>query len=248
MILIPQRLFDEPAVNTILRDGNVCILEKKLTQSLTNREGYISNHVVSILLSGQQQIKTYEDQLITINAGEILFIPRGLYHITDLLSAEGYFHSLLFYFGDDLVQEFLSTVRINEVQRTAIPEFLKLGTVPMVDLFAQSLLQIYRSQSIRDKNFLNLKILELLHLLNNLTTEKKFTEFLFQLTLPGKRNIRSFIENNFDKPLNIEDYAYLTGRSVSTFRRDFKARKRHLFLSKLKFLRVQYHSSFTNLN
>jgi AraC-like DNA-binding protein len=27
---------------------------------------------------------------------------------------------------------------------------------------------------------------------------------------------------NFGKPLNIEDYAYLTGRSVSTFNRDFK--------------------------
>ena len=27
---------------------------------------------------------------------------------------------------------------------------------------------------------------------------------------------------NFDKPLKMEDYAYLTGRSLSTFRRDFK--------------------------
>jgi len=31
------------------------------------------------------------------------------------------------------------------------------------------------------------------------------------------------METNFDKPLKIEDYAYLTGRSLSTFRRDFKA-------------------------
>ena len=31
------------------------------------------------------------------------------------------------------------------------------------------------------------------------------------------------MEKNFDKPLKIEDYAYLTGRSISTFRRDFKS-------------------------
>lgn len=68
-----------------------------------------------------------------------------------------------------------------------------------------------------------MKILELFHLLNHLVPEKEFTEFLFQLTLPKKRNIKTFVEHNFDKPLNIEDYAYLTGRSVSTFRRDFKA-------------------------
>ena len=30
------------------------------------------------------------------------------------------------------------------------------------------------------------------------------------------------MERNFDKPLTIEDYAYLTGRSESTFRREFK--------------------------
>jgi AraC-like DNA-binding protein len=31
------------------------------------------------------------------------------------------------------------------------------------------------------------------------------------------------MEKNYDKPLKMEDYAYLTGRSLSTFRRDFKA-------------------------
>ncbi len=223
MILIPQRLFGEEGVKTILRDGNVCILEKQLTQSLINREGYISNHVISILLSGQQQIKTYEEQRIVINAHEVLFIPRGLYHITDLLPKQGHFRSLLFYFGDDIVQEFLSTVRVDKIKRTDVSEYLKLGTVPTVDLFAKSLIQIYKDEKVKDKSFLDLKILELLHLLNNLVTEEKFTEFLFQLTLPKKRNIRTFIESNFDKPLTIEDYAYLTGRSVSTFRRDFKA-------------------------
>jgi AraC-like DNA-binding protein len=29
------------------------------------------------------------------------------------------------------------------------------------------------------------------------------------------------MEANFHKPLSIEDYAYLTGRSLSSFRRDF---------------------------
>lgn len=222
MILIPQRLFDFPQVNTILRDGNTCILEKRLTESLFDREGYISNHVIGILLSGQQQITTYEEQKIIINPGEILFIPRGLYHVTDLISEKGMFHSLLFYFGDELIQEFLSTVRVGKINKTAIPEFLKLGTIPVIQQFADSLIQIYQKQGLKNKSFLDLKILELLHLINDLATEQAFTEFLFQLTLPKKRNIKTFIENNFDKPLNIEDYAYLTGRSVSTFRRDFK--------------------------
>ena len=30
------------------------------------------------------------------------------------------------------------------------------------------------------------------------------------------------MESHFDKALKVEDYAYLTGRSLTTFRRDFK--------------------------
>lgn len=222
MIIIPQRLFGEPQVRTILRDGNTCILEKQLSQSLFNREGYISNHVISILLVGQQRITTYEDQQITVNGGEILLIPRGLYHITDLVPREGQFHSLLFYFGNDLIQDFLSGTPVQEVKREVVPEYLKLGVVPTIQQFAHSLLQVYRQPGLNNKRFLPIKILELLHLINDLVSEQRFADFLFQLTLPQRRNIGTFLENNFDKPLNIEDYAHLTGRSVSTFRRDFK--------------------------
>jgi AraC-like DNA-binding protein len=222
MILIPQRLFVDNEVKTIFRNGNTCILEKKLSQSLYEREGYISNHVISILLTGQQHIRTYEEKRITIKSGEVLFIPRGLYHITDLIPEKGHFHSLLFYFGDEIVQEFLSEVQVAEIERKQIPEFLRLGIVPNVSLFAESLIQIYQTKKHTGESILKLKILELMHLLNDLVSEKKFIEFLFQVTLPKRRNIKTFIENNFDKPLTIEDYAYLTGRSVSTFRRDFK--------------------------
>ena len=223
MILIPQRLFGAPQVNTILRDGNVCILKKSLTEPIVNREGYISNHVISILLSGEQHIKTYDDQLIKVKPQEVLFIPRGMYYISDLIPKEGKFESLLFYFDDSLIEEFLSTSKITEISKKAVPDHLKFGVVPSIQLFASSLISIYQTNQLRNKSFLNLKILELLFLLNGLAKEQQFANFLFRLTLPKKRNIKNFMEQNFDKPLKIEDYAYLTGRSLSTFRRDFKS-------------------------
>ena len=78
MIIIPQRLFHDPQVKTILRDGNVCVLKKSLSQPLVEREGYIANHVIAMLLSGEQGIRTYDEQQIRLRAGELLFIPRGL--------------------------------------------------------------------------------------------------------------------------------------------------------------------------
>ena len=223
MVLIPQRLFEDERVTTILRDGNVCILSKELSTSLIEREGYISNHVVSILLAGQQEIRPYDGPPIQVKANEVLFAPRGMYYVSDLVPKGGTFKSLLFYFDDSMIQEFLSTSKVTEVSRTSVPNHLKFGVVPSINVFAESLLHIYQGNQLRDKSFLRLKILELLYLLNTLAQEQQFANFLFQLTLPKKRNIKTFMERNFDKPLKIEDYAYLTGRSLSTFRRDFKS-------------------------
>ena len=223
MILIPQRLFESSQVKTILRDGNVCILKKSLTEPVVNREGYISNHVISIVLSGEQKIKTYDDEIIHVKPNEVLFIPRGMYYISDLIPKDGEFVSLLFYFDDSIIQEFLSTSKVTEISNKAVPDYLKFGVVPSLNLFAESLISIYQTQNLRNKNFLNLKILELLYLLNGLAKEQQFANFLFRLTLPKKRNIKVFMEKNYDKPFKMEDYAYLTGRSLSTFRRDFKS-------------------------
>ncbi|MEM9819999.1 MAG: AraC family transcriptional regulator [Bacteroidota bacterium] len=223
MILIPQILFDNPQVNVIFRDGNVCILQKELVAPVIKKEGYISNHVVSILMEGEQRIRTYEGELIKVEAGEVLFIPRGMYQITDLLPQGGHYRSLLFYFDDAVIQQFLSNSKVREVSRDDVPTFLRFGPVPSIHYFAHSFLEIYQPQKSKNKQLLHLKILELLHLLNDLASQQKFANFLFQLTLPKKRNIKVFMEQNFAKPLKIEDYAYLTGRSISTFRRDFKA-------------------------
>ena len=166
MILIPQRLFEDKQVKIILRDGNVCILEKELHQSIVKREGYISNHVISILLSGEQHIRTFDEQLIKVSPNEVLFIPRGMYQITDLLSKNAPFRSLLFYFDDSIIHAFLSTTKVTEISTKAVPSYLKFGVVPSIRLFADSLINIYQANNLRNKNFLKLKILELLYLLN----------------------------------------------------------------------------------
>lgn len=223
MILIPQRLFHNSQVTTLLRDGNVCILQKELTVPVIKREGYVSNHVISILLDGQQRIETQDGETIIVRPQEILFIPRGMYYISDLLPQNGTFKSLLFYFNNNLVEEFLSTSKITTISRQDVPSYLKFGVVPSIRSFAAALINIYTTKQLRGSHFLHLKILELLYLLHNLAPEQQFANFLFRLTLPKKRNIKSFMDSNFLKPLTVEDYAYLTGRSLSTFRRDFKA-------------------------
>lgn len=222
MILIPQRLFSDGNVRTILREGNNCVLYKTLPEELIGREAYVSNHVVSIVLAGEQRIRTYDESDIRIRAGEVVFLPRGVYYVSDLKPADGPFRSLLFYFDDATIHDFLARTQVQSVNREAGADHLKFVQSPAVRTFADALLTIFGKERMGNE-FLRLKTLELLHLIGAGTTSRKFAEFLFRITLPRKRNIHSFMERNFDKPLKVEDYAYLTGRSETTFRRDFKA-------------------------
>lgn len=220
MILVPQRLFTAPTVRVLARDGNNAVLLKTLPAEQVDREAYVANHVVSLILSGRQVIRTYDEKVVSARAGEALFLPRGMYYVTDLLPAKGAFSSLLFYFDDDAVQRFLSDVLVTEVERDAGPNHLRFPASPSLQAFTAGTLGL--AAGTLSKPLLRLKTQELLHLLHQLTGSKAFARFLFRLTLPRRRNLRQFMEANYGKPLGVEDYAYLTGRSVSSFRRDFR--------------------------
>lgn len=236
MILVPQRLFSAPTVQTLARDGNNCLLHKQLPTAQLEREAYVANHAVSLVQSGRQVIRTYEDNIVTAQAGEALFLPRGVYYITDLLPASKQpFSSLLCYFDDTTIHRFLSTLTVTEVDRSQAPDHLKFPERPSLTAFTDTCLQLGQD-GVLTKPLLELKTLELLHLLHGLADRQTFAQFLFRLTLPKRRNLRQFMEHNYTKPLGVEDYAYLTGRSVSSFRRDFRA---HFGTTPNKWLRRQ---------
>ncbi|MEM6768961.1 MAG: AraC family transcriptional regulator [Bacteroidota bacterium] len=222
MILVPQRLFTAATVQVIARDGNNCLLYKQLTVAQQEREAYVANHVVSIVLSGRQVIRTYEDNTITASAGEAILLSRGVYYITDLLpSSKAAFRSLLFYFNDEAIHLFLSTVAVTQVNRDEAPDHLKIPANSSLAAFADNNLRL-AADRLFTQPLLYLKTQELLHLLYGLVGNQTFAKFLFRLTLPKHRSLRQFMERNYTKPLGVEDYAYLTGRSVSSFRRDFR--------------------------
>lgn len=223
MLIIPQQLFEQPSVRTLLRSGNTAILAKSLSEPVYEREGYVSNHVVSMVLDGEQRIYTPNDLQARVKAGELLLIPRGLYQISDLLPASGKpFRSLLFYFDDETVREFLAQSEQKPTERSAPFELLRLRPHPTLRQFADTTLSVYQTRSFRSKALVRLKTLELLHLIDQLCGPQSLADALFKLVLPQRRSLRQFMEHNFNKPLKIKDFAYLTGRSVSSFRRDFK--------------------------
>ncbi len=219
MITIPNRLLELQEVQLLFGSIPNCILYKELSQPSLNRKGYIATHVLSFVQQGTQKITSYEGKHLTIQANQIGFLPRGIYTVSDLLPKDNSFKVLLFYFDDVIVQEHLKNYPYHQPPQS--PDFYKKPIFEALNLIGQQLLQMAQLPNTASIQLTKMKLLEVLYFMS-----QQYDDFNTQLQaalIGKKRSLKTFMENNFDKPLKVEDYAYLTGRSLSSFRRDFKA-------------------------
>jgi AraC-like DNA-binding protein len=221
MLLIPQRLFQLDSVQTVLTDGHSAILRKQLTKSTLGRQSYIGTAVLTYVQQGVQEIRNYEGEKIQVQAGSFAVLPKGIYTISDLIPDDKGFETMLFFIDDQVLDRFLSKQMVRHQDGVAATVFRKAGH-PTLQMFTDALMALYGTQRVNSSELVAIKLLELLHLLNAQDESGDFLSFLANTRVGKPRNLRRFLEANFDKPLKVEDYAYLTGRSLSSFRRDFK--------------------------
>ena len=221
MILLPQRLFGQPGITTLLRDDTAAILTKSLTASLPAREGYVSCHTISLVRQGTQILRDREGRTYTASAGQLALLPRDLYYITDLIATEGTFESVIVYLHSDAVATFSGIHR--DAAKPGTDRRPQLATIPLpVADCLDAMAALYRDLPTSDTAPLTiLKQVELLQLLQ--INGIDIASWLLRVDAPRQQHLGTFMERHFDKPLTVEDYAYLTGRSVTSFRRAFKA-------------------------
>lgn len=86
--------------------------------------------------------------------------------------------------------------------------------------FIQSFLPYYNHAIIK-KPFADVKREELLLIL--LQRQPELASVIFDFGIPQKINLEEFMNKNFKFNVSVERFAFLTGRSLSAFKRDFKA-------------------------
>ncbi len=227
MKVVPQSFFinTSPYPHTY-HDGDSCILYKKVSVSKLSSDFFVSCPVLTIVLKGKKMITPYDGEPVIIKENEMTFIPKDLYMIQDIIAEEGTFESWLFFFNDELIHTFLKSLASNKKwdKQYHVRERFTFPVYPFstpLTIFTNSLLASFESIKVVPSPLIQLKLLELLHLM--MTTEYKAAFLNHLLTLKAKRrSIKSFMQTHYDKPLKVEDYAYLTGRSLTSFLRDFK--------------------------
>lgn len=218
--ILPQLFYQNPDVKKILVDGLSCVIHKKISAEVIHKEGYVSAHAIILVLKGLLKIENDDGFLANVPENKMVFLPKGLYMISDILPNDGTFEAVVFFFDEDVISSFINSNNLKAKKEKCISHII-LDYIPEIRIFTESLIQLYGSQENSHRNLTKIKLLELLHLIGLTQQGNCFRDMLLTLNNKERKSLSAFMNANFSKPLSIEDYAYLTGRSLSTFRRDF---------------------------
>ncbi|CAG5015854.1 HTH-type transcriptional activator RhaS [Dyadobacter sp. CECT 9275] len=98
--------------------------------------------------------------------------------------------------------------------------FLFVQEDKLIRNFIQSLEPYYNGSDQIDQAFSDVKREELLLIL--LQNSPKLADVFFNFGIPQKINLEEYMNRNFRFNISMERFAFLTGRSVSSFKRDFQ--------------------------
>ena len=224
--VVPQYFFmNESQFPKLYHNYEACLLYKCLEQSQVQGEYFVASHVFTIVLQGQKVIHTSNGSKVVVGPGSAVFLPKDLYMIQDIIAENGIFESWLFFFTDQQIGQFLAfrgehgnSMKVAQQGATELPLY---HYSIALQLFCEGIVPLMSSVTTPGQ-LVNVKLLELMHLIAAGGQGTLFTEQLCSLKR-GRRNIRLLMEQHYDHPLKVEDYAYLSGRSITSFHRDFKA-------------------------
>jgi len=217
-ITLPKAFYDLDGITQILSHEDNCILYKVLQEDVVDAEALMTSHAIVYVVEGKAQVNTYDGEELHIHKGEMLFMPRDSYVISDYTSEGKDVEVYLLFFNHEIALKFLST------QASVEPLTQTLCRLTASKNIVAYLQYMYHLEiiDIHDKTFLELKLLEFLHLIMQYDKEKFLATLQASEQHKQKRDIIQLMHSHFDKNLSITDYAALSGRSLSTFTRTFK--------------------------
>lgn len=180
-------------------------------------------YALNYVYSGEMILDNGTDK-IHVRKGECVFIPRD-HHMTmykKTYDGERYCGVFLM-FTRGFLREMYGKLSLNKIRSNTKKldnTVLKLPqTVEIASLFAS--MTPYFNPEVKPKdNFMELKLQEGLMAL--LAVDERFIPAMFDFNEPWKIDILGFMEENLACDLSIEEIAHYTGRSLATFKRDFK--------------------------
>ena len=139
--ILPQLFYETPEVKKIFVDGLSCVVYKKLDDPVWHKEGYVSTHAITVVLKGLLRVENDEGLFTEVPEGHMIFLPKGLYTISDIIPRGGSFEAMVFFFEREVIGQFLESLNYKCSKEKSLSHF-PLRYTENVQIFTESLLRM----------------------------------------------------------------------------------------------------------
>ena len=217
----PSALISGDCTTSSLRLDGGCIIDQCIVTAGERGTFFLEQHLLYVVLGGCVRL-TCGRQSWTVGKNQMILLRKAhsVSYEKEGSPETGLFESQLFAINDELLKDFLTTQQVNVPPMT---EELSAQVSPMSDrlvAYCWSLAPYFNDPSQVNPGLLRLKVMELLY--NVMDCSKNIYRQMLQLRQPVKSDIHRVVEENYTSPISLEELAYLSGRSLSSFKRDFQ--------------------------
>jgi len=176
------------------------------------------HHMLIWFISGETKIVQAEGTHI-FTAGDIFLIPRNQLATIINYPKDGLPHkTVIMHLSTDRLRNFYANMNV-KANTSLSQKIRRYSNHPLLESCLVSLVPYFDMKEIPE-NIASLKITEAISILRAIDAD--IDNMLANFEEPGKIDLVGYMEKNFMFNMPMEKFGYLTGRSITTFKRDFK--------------------------
>ncbi len=184
-------------------------------------EQIVTHHVLGYIVSGKLEMNFLNQHLVAEPGNIALIRKNELVKVVKVPDENGKpFKAINIFFDENLLR--------NYALQHQIPHQEKYGGNPIIDFssnkfiraYWDSLFPYFEEPNKLSAKMAELKTIEAIELL--LSAHPEIQQLLFDLNEPHKIDLEKHMTQNFSFNIPLAEFARLSGRSLSTFNRDFK--------------------------
>lgn len=176
------------------------------------------HHMLIWFISGETKIVQAEESH-RFKTGDIFLIPRNQPATIINFPKDGMPHkTVVMLLSAKTLRDFYANIKIT-TSITPIPKICSFNSHPLLESCLSSLIPYFEMEELPE-HIAALKITEAISILRAI--DPGIDGILANFEEPGKVDLARFMEKNYMFNMTMEKFGYLTGRSITTFKRDFK--------------------------